>query len=131
VTMNGAKECAEKRERTTCGGGLILRFVLLSLVDHALNLLLRKTSLVVRDGDLEKRRSTSAARSRTAIRGEEKRTLFDLPVVLSAAETLRMPLASMSKVTSTWGTPRGAGGMPESSNLPRRLLSFVRARSPS
>ena len=29
------------------------------------------------------------------------------------------------------GTPRGAGGMPVSSNLPSRLLSRVRARSPS
>jgi hypothetical protein len=56
---------------------------------------------------------------------------FDLPVVLSDADTFRIPLASMSNVTSICGTPRGAGGMPESSNLPRRLLSFVRARSPS
>ncbi|KAJ6484939.1 hypothetical protein C8R45DRAFT_999686 [Mycena sanguinolenta] len=36
---------------------------------------------------------------------------FDLPVVLSEAETLRIPLASMSK--------GGAGGIPES--LLRRL----------
>ena len=35
-----------------------------------------------------------------------------LPVPLSLADTLTMPLASMSKVTSTWGTPRGAGGIP-------------------
>jgi hypothetical protein len=34
-----------------------------------------------------------------------------LPVPLSLAETLTMPLASMSKVTSICGTPRGAGGM--------------------
>lgn len=60
----------------------------------------------------------------------EERTLFDLPVVLSAAETFRIPLASMSKVTSIWGTPRGAGGIPLNSNLPKRLLSLVRARSP-
>ena len=32
-----------------------------------------------------------------------------LPVALSLAVTLRMPLASMSKVTSICGTPRGAG----------------------
>ena len=32
--------------------------------------------------------------------------------------TLTMPLASMSKVTSTWGTPRGAGGIPTSWNWP-------------
>jgi hypothetical protein len=34
------------------------------------------------------------------------------PVPTSFAETLTMPFASMSKVTSTCGTPRGAGGMP-------------------
>merc|ERR1712032_1608466 len=56
---------------------------------------------------------------------------FDLPVDLSCADTLRMPLASMSKVTSIWGTPRGAGGMPSRWNLPNKLLSFVMARSPS
>merc|ERR1719333_1541596 len=50
---------------------------------------------------------------------------------LSSAVTLSTPLASTSKVTSTWGTPRGAGGMPPSSNFPRRLLSLVRERSPS
>jgi ribosome-associated protein len=37
-----------------------------------------------------------------------------LPVPRSLAETLRMPLASMSKVTSICGMPRGAGGMPSS-----------------
>jgi len=37
-----------------------------------------------------------------------------------------IPLASRSKVTSICGTPRGAGGIPVSSNLPRRLLSLVR-----
>lgn len=34
------------------------------------------------------------------------------PVPLSLAETCTIPLASMSKVTSICGTPRGAGGMP-------------------
>ena len=34
-----------------------------------------------------------------------------LPVPRSFAETLTMPFASMSKVTSICGTPRGAGGM--------------------
>jgi hypothetical protein len=33
-----------------------------------------------------------------------------------------MPLASMSNATSTCGTPRGAGGMPVSWNLPSDLL---------
>ena len=39
-----------------------------------------------------------------------------LLVALSLAWTLTMPLASMSKVTSICGTPRGAGGMPCRSN---------------
>ena len=64
-----------------------------------------------------------------------------------------MPFASISKVTSICGTPRGAGGMPVSSNLPSlrenepvsltpvkvtrrtphfyKWLSFVIERSPS
>lgn len=43
----------------------------------------------------------------------------------------RIPLASTSNATSTWGVPRGAGGIPESSNFPRRRLSRVMERSPS
>mmetsp|Transcript_25358 Transcript_25358/g.59171 ORF Transcript_25358/g.59171 Transcript_25358/m.59171 type:complete len:434 (+) Transcript_25358:700-2001(+) len=54
-----------------------------------------------------------------------------LPVPLSSAPTLRMPLASISKLTSICGTPRGAGGMPPSSNLPSRWQSLVIVRSPS
>ncbi|PWV06959.1 putative heat-shock protein hsp70 [Trypanosoma cruzi] len=54
-----------------------------------------------------------------------------LPVPFSSADTFRMPLASRSKVTSIWGTPRGAGGMPDRSNVPSRWQSFVIARSPS
>ena len=53
-----------------------------------------------------------------------------LPVPLSLAETLTMPLASMSKVTSICGTPRGAGGMPTRSNWPSALLSAAISRSP-
>mmetsp|Transcript_3651 Transcript_3651/g.10779 ORF Transcript_3651/g.10779 Transcript_3651/m.10779 type:complete len:210 (+) Transcript_3651:484-1113(+) len=56
---------------------------------------------------------------------------FLAPEALSAADTERMPFASTSKDTSICGTPRGAGGMPPSSNLPRARLSFVMARSPS
>ena len=41
-----------------------------------------------------------------------------------------MPLASMSNVTSTCGTPRGAGGMPTSWNLPSVLLKPAISRSP-
>mmetsp|Transcript_17603 Transcript_17603/g.31337 ORF Transcript_17603/g.31337 Transcript_17603/m.31337 type:complete len:295 (+) Transcript_17603:69-953(+) len=36
----------------------------------------------------------------------------------------------MSKVTSIWGIPRGAGGMPTSSKFPRSLLSTAISRSP-
>merc|ERR1711936_1135023 len=57
--------------------------------------------------------------------------LFCLPVLLSHADTFRIPLASMSKVTSICGTPLGAGGMAVRSNLPRRWLSLVMALSPS
>ena len=46
-----------------------------------------------------------------------------LLVALSFAVTFRMPLASMSKVTSICGTPRGAGGMLPSWNTPSRRLS--------
>src|SRR5712671_6551479 len=44
------------------------------------------------------------------------RICCSLPVALSLADTLTMPLASMSKVTSICGMPRGAGGMPIRSN---------------
>mmetsp|Transcript_14844 Transcript_14844/g.20660 ORF Transcript_14844/g.20660 Transcript_14844/m.20660 type:complete len:217 (+) Transcript_14844:751-1401(+) len=53
-----------------------------------------------------------------------------LLVALSLALTFTMPLASMSKVTSIWGAPRGAGGTPVSSKLPRSLLSAAISRSP-
>lgn len=45
--------------------------------------------------------------------------------------TCRIPLASISKVTSIWGTPLGAGGIPVKSNLPSGWLSFVIGLSPS
>ena len=51
------------------------------------------------------------------------RICCSLLVALSFAVTLTMPLASMSKVTSICGTPRGAGGMPTRSNWPSILLS--------
>jgi len=42
----------------------------------------------------------------------------DLPVPLSAALTYKIPFASISKVTSIYGTPLAAGGIPVKSNLP-------------
>ena len=53
-----------------------------------------------------------------------------LPVPWSFAETWIMPFASMSKVTSIWGMPLGAGGIPMRSNLPSGWLSAAIARSP-
>ena len=53
-----------------------------------------------------------------------------LPVALSLALTFRMPFASMSNVTSTCGTPRGAGGMPSRLNWPSEMLSAAMGRSP-
>ena len=58
------------------------------------------------------------------------RICCSLPVPLSLADTLTMPLASMSNVTSICGTPRGAGGMPTRSNWPSILLSAAISRSP-
>ncbi len=45
-----------------------------------------------------------------------------LPVPRSLAPTLTMPFASMSKVTSICGMPRGAGAMPVSSKVASFLL---------
>ena len=58
------------------------------------------------------------------------RICCSLFVALSLAVTLTMPFASMSKVTSTCGMPRGAGGMPTRSNWPSSLLSAAISRSP-
>ena len=49
--------------------------------------------------------------------------LFSLPVALSFADTCRMPLASMSNVTSICGMPRGDGGMPSRLNWPEALVA--------
>ena len=53
-----------------------------------------------------------------------------LPVPRSLAVTFRMPLASMSKVTSICGTPLGAGGKSTRLNSPSETLSAAIARSP-
>ena len=49
---------------------------------------------------------------------------------MSFAVTLTMPLASMSKVTSICGTPRGAGGSPIRWKRPSVRLSRASGRSP-
>ena len=53
-----------------------------------------------------------------------------LPVPLSIADTFRMPLASMSNVTSICGIPLGAGRIPSRMNLPMLLFSEAMLRSP-
>ena len=57
-------------------------------------------------------------------------TLCSLPVPRSFALTCTMPLASMSKLTSIWGIPLGAGGIPTRSNWPNSLLSVAMLLSP-
>lgn len=59
-------------------------------------------------------------------------TIFSyLPVPLSEAATYKILLASISNVTSIYGTPLGAGGIPVRSNLPNKWLSLVNGLSPS
>ncbi|EKD90699.1 MAG: hypothetical protein ACD_30C00104G0003 [uncultured bacterium] len=53
-----------------------------------------------------------------------------LPDALSLAETFKIPEASISKVTSTCGTPLGAGGIPSKINFPKDLLSLAICLSP-
>ncbi len=57
--------------------------------------------------------------------------LLVLEVALSVAVTLRIPFSSISKDTSIYGVPLGAGGIPSKLNLPKIWLSLVRGRSPS
>ncbi|MNS15090.1 hypothetical protein D3C71_705640 [compost metagenome] len=45
-----------------------------------------------------------------------------LPVLLSLADTFKIPSALMSKDTSICGTPRGAGGMSPNWKLPNNLF---------
>jgi len=56
---------------------------------------------------------------------------LDFYVYLSIAETFKIPLASTSNVTSIYGTPLGAGGIPSKLNLPNKWLSLVIGLSPS
>ena len=55
----------------------------------------------------------------------------DFPEVLHKALTFKIPFSSISKVTSIYGTPLGAGGIPSKLNLPKILLSLVNYLSPS
>mmetsp|Transcript_13532 Transcript_13532/g.15948 ORF Transcript_13532/g.15948 Transcript_13532/m.15948 type:complete len:293 (-) Transcript_13532:962-1840(-) len=82
--------------------------------------------------------NSSASRTMRSMSSSDKRpfsaviVIFSaLPVPLSSAETCKIPFASTSNDTSICGTPRGAGGIPVSSNFPRLWLSLVIERSPS
>jgi hypothetical protein len=44
--------------------------------------------------------------------------LFAFPDALSVALTFIIPFSSISKVTSTYGTPLGAGAIPSKLNFP-------------
>jgi len=44
----------------------------------------------------------------------------EIPEEVSAAETFKIPSASISKVTSIWGTPLGYSGIPVKSNFPNK-----------
>ena len=54
-----------------------------------------------------------------------------MPVEFSTADTFRMPLESMSKVTSICGMPYSTCGSPVRMNDASLLLSLVKGRSPS
>ncbi len=56
---------------------------------------------------------------------------LEIPEDVSAADTLRIPSASISKVTSIWGTPLGYSGIPVKSNFPNKWLCSVMGLSPS
>ena len=61
--------------------------------------------------------------------GDRHRLLLARAEILGA-DTCTMPFASMSKVTSICGTPRGAGGRPVSVNVPSGLLRYAMSLSP-
>ena len=72
------------------------------------------------------------------MRTEESRPLalaitteFSTIVTLSRAETLRMPFASISKITSTLACSRLARSMPSMTNSPSCVLPSMCERSPS
>ena len=56
--------------------------------------------------------------------------LLTFPVDLSFALMFMIPLASISKVTSIYGCPLGAIGIPPNSNSPSNLLSAAISLSP-
>ena len=57
-------------------------------------------------------------------------TSWLFPVAISFADTWTIPFASISNVTSIWGTPLGAAGIPVNWNLPNVLLYAAISLSP-
>lgn len=57
--------------------------------------------------------------------------MFLVPDDFSTAVTFNIPFSSKSNVISIFGTPLGAGYIPDKSNYPNNLLSFTNLRSPS
>jgi len=55
---------------------------------------------------------------------------YALPVDLSLADTFIIPFASISNVTSIYGWPLGAIGIPANSKSPNTLLSNAISLSP-
>jgi hypothetical protein len=53
-----------------------------------------------------------------------------LEVPKSLAVTFRIPFASISNVTSIWGTPLGAGGIPVRLKVPNETQSAAIGLSP-
>lgn len=87
---------------------LILSFVLLSFLDHALIILLAQRALVISGGDL-----------------------VPLSCAFIYSRNIERAVGINIKVTSFRGMPWGAGDMLMSSNFSSRLLSLVIAFSPS
>lgn len=69
-------------------------------INYALDFLLGKATLVVRDRDLRRGAERQHLREQTNPK-RRTHTLLVFPVVLSVSKTFRMPSASISKVTST------------------------------
>mmetsp|Transcript_95339 Transcript_95339/g.221284 ORF Transcript_95339/g.221284 Transcript_95339/m.221284 type:complete len:328 (-) Transcript_95339:131-1114(-) len=74
-------------------------------------------------------RSICSSVSRPSLLLTEIRSNF--PVPLSSAVTSKIPFESTSKVTSSCGTPAGAGGMPVTLKVARRWFSLAMGCSPS
>src|SRR6266851_2229820 len=90
------------------------------------------SSLFARSSDECSSASLTIRSTSSLARVEEAVMVTDCsrPVPLSWALTFKMPLASMSNVTSICGMPRGEGGIPSRWKRPRVRLSRAISRSP-